>query len=404
MTATMQVPSTAVDPAGDRRRLRGLALLASIVVSFLAASAAPAPLYQHYALAWHGTALTTTEVFGVYAGSVLVGLLALGELSNHVGRRPVLLAALAGQAVAVLLFATASSFEPFFIGRVVQGVAAGAALGTLGAAMIDLHRRHGTLASAAAPGAGTGLGSLVAGLVVGYLPWPTHLIYLVLIGVFALQAVGVLRVLDANETRPGVLASLRPAMTVPRAARRAFLAAAPALFAFWALAGLYGSLGPALARGLAASTSIALGGLTLFVMAGFAFVTTIAYRNQPARPQLLQGIAALVLGVAATIVAIEAGSIWGFFAATAVAGCGFGMGLQGSIRSVVSLVEPHERAGLLSAVYLVSYAGMGAPAVVAGYLVSRGQSLTGVAVGYAVALVGLALIALAQLFRPARGQ
>ena len=33
-----------------------LVLLASIVVSFLAASIAPTPLYQHYNLVWHGTA------------------------------------------------------------------------------------------------------------------------------------------------------------------------------------------------------------------------------------------------------------------------------------------------------------------------------------------------------------
>jgi MFS family permease len=58
---------------------------------------------------WHGTALTTTVAFGIYALGVLAGLLSLGELSNHIGRKPVILAALFGQAVAVVLFSTATS-------------------------------------------------------------------------------------------------------------------------------------------------------------------------------------------------------------------------------------------------------------------------------------------------------
>jgi MFS family permease len=93
----------------------------------------------------------------------------------------VILTALFGQASAVVLFSTVTSFTPLLAGRVLQGVAAGAALGTLSAAMIATNQVRGTVFSAAAPGAGTGLGALVAGLVVAYLPWPTHLIYLLLL-------------------------------------------------------------------------------------------------------------------------------------------------------------------------------------------------------------------------------
>lgn len=376
-----------------------LALLASIVVTFLAASIAPTPLYQHYNVVWHGTALTTTEAFGTYALAVLAGLLVLGELSNHVGRRPVLLVAIALQAVALTLFATAGSFEPLFVGRVLQGLAAGAALGTLGAAMIEAHREHGTITSSAAPGLGTGLGSLVAGLTVTYLPWPTHLIYLALIAVFALQAIGVMLVVRANETRPGALASMRPTLAVPASARRAFLASAPAVFAVWALAGLYGSLGPALVRQLDASANLALGGLTLFVLAGVASLTTVVRRHHAPRAQMAGGIVALLIGVSATVAAISLHSFPLFLLASVVSGVGFGSALQGAIGSVVPLVEPEERPGLLSAVYLVCYVGLGAPAVVAGFLVSRGHSLTDVAIGYGVALIALAIATLAQLRR-----
>lgn len=376
---------------------RRLALLASIVVSFLAASAAPTPLYQHYDAIWGGGALTTTIAFAIYAGAVLVGLLFLGEVSNHVGRKPVILAALAAQSVAMVLFATADSFTPLLIGRVIQGLATGAALGSLGAAMIDTHRERGTLASGVAPGAGTGLGSLLAALVVGYLPWPTHLIYLVLLGVFAIQAIGAVRLREVGHHAPGLLSDLRPQVAVPRAARAAFLSVAPVLFSVWALAGFYGSLGPSLMRELADSTSVTLGGVGLFLLAGVASLATVALRNLDTERTMVLGITALITGVLGTVVAIEAGSIDIYLVATAVAGIGFGSGLQGGIRTVVPLATAAERTGLLSAVYVVSYLGLGAPAVVAGFLVSRGLDLENVSVGYAAALIVLALIAGASL-------
>ncbi|ADP79651.1 MFS transporter [Pseudofrankia inefficax] len=396
-TAAITTPRAGQLAANDTRRL---ALLGSIVVSFLAASAAPTPLYQHYNAVWHGTALTTTTAFAIYAGAVLVGLLTLGEVSNHVGRRPVLLGSLGAQAVAVGLFATAGSFTPLFVGRVIQGIAAGAALGTLGAGMIDAHRTRGTILSAATPGVGTGLGALLAGLLVSYLPWPTHLVYLALIVVFAAQAYGVARLPETGTRSAGLLAAFRPRISVPAPARTTFLAVSPVLFAVWALPGFYGSLGPALTRQLAHSQSAALGGLPLFILAGVASVSILVLRDRGAAQMMAIGVAALVAGVVATAAAISTGSVAGYLVATAVAGIGFGSGLQGGIRTVVPLASPDQRPGLLSAVYLVSYTGMGLPAVIAGLLVSRGLDLRHVAIGYALALLLLALAAGVSLALP----
>ena len=87
------------DPFAHRSWLRGLGghrlggrpavfVLASLIVALLASSAAPTPLYAIYQARWHFTPITTTVVFGVYALAVLAGLLTLGRLSDHVGRRP----------------------------------------------------------------------------------------------------------------------------------------------------------------------------------------------------------------------------------------------------------------------------------------------------------------------------
>ena len=151
-------------PPGPRTRLPVLLFLGSIIVSFLAASSAPTPLYAVYAAHWGFSPLATTVVFGVYALAVLAALLAFGRISDHIGRRPVLLTGLVLQAVAMVVFATAGDLGTLLAARVVQGLAAGSSLGAVGAAMLDLDQRRGALANSFAPGVGTGTGALLSAL------------------------------------------------------------------------------------------------------------------------------------------------------------------------------------------------------------------------------------------------
>ncbi|MFI1380679.1 MFS transporter [Embleya sp. NPDC020886] len=387
---------------GRRPRFASLLLPASILVSFLAASSAPTPLYATYARTWHFSPITTTVVFSVYAVAVLLALLVLGRLSDHVGRRPVLLAALAVQTIAMVVLTTADGVDALLIGRALQGISTGGALGALGAAMLDVDRRRGTVANATAPGIGTGTGALLSGLLVQYLPAPTHLIYLVFVGVFVLQGIGVALMPEATTRKPGARAALVPRLAMPAGLRGPVLAAAPILFAVWALAGFYGSLGPALARQLSGSPSAVVGGLGFFLLAMAGSLSTVALDHTRPRTVMLLGIAMLVVAMAGILLAIDRSSTVGFFAGTVVAGIGFGAGFQGGIRTVVPLAAPHERAGVLSVLYLVCYLGMGAPSVIAGISVVHGGGLVGTARAYALFVVLLALAALVALLPTSR--
>ena len=393
------------DPFSRRARLAGtpaLVLLASLIVSLLAASGAPTPLYDIYQQRWGFSPVTTTVVFGVYALAVLASLLTLGRLSDYTGRKPVLLAALAVQAASLAVFATADGVGALMIARVVQGLATGAALGAIGAAMLDIDRERGALANAMTPGLGTGSGALLSALFVQFLPAPTHLIYLALIAVLAVQAAGVALLRETVTAGRVPASALVPEVRLPRSVRGPVLAAAPVLFAVWALAGLYGALGPSLVRALTGSSSVVLGGVSLTVLTAPAVAAVYLLRKTAARTVMLTGIAALVAGVAVTLVALGTGSAWLFFAGTAVSGVGFGSGFQGGIRTVVPAAAPHERAGVLSLLFTVSYLGMGVPAVAAGFLAVHGAGLTGAARDYGAALLVLAVLALAALSRTRR--
>src|SRR6476661_7146248 len=114
--------------------------LAAFVISLgLFASVTPSPLYHSYSVLWHFSPLTLTLIYATYALGVLATLLLAGGVSDQVGRRPVLLVALAGLMGASLLYLFADSAAWLFAARGLQGLATGAALSAASASLLDLH-------------------------------------------------------------------------------------------------------------------------------------------------------------------------------------------------------------------------------------------------------------------------
>src|ERR1700712_2580206 len=135
MTQTVQLSA----PPATRTAMSsgaGIAIISSVFVAFLAASSAPTPLYAIYQAEWGFSAITTTVVFATYAVAVLLSLLTLGRLSDHLGRRPVLLTAIAVQALAMVILTTADGVPALLVGRVVGGLSTGAAVAAGGAWML----------------------------------------------------------------------------------------------------------------------------------------------------------------------------------------------------------------------------------------------------------------------------
>lgn len=381
-------------PANPAAQRRHFYLLASVTLSFLAGSSAPTPLYPVYQAMWGFAPVTVAAIFAVYAVVLLAALLVLGRLSDHIGRRPVIVTAALVQAAAMAVFASAQDTSALFIARIVQGVATGAAIAAIGAAMLDLDRQRGTLANAVAPALGTATGAVLAGVLVHWLPQPTHLVYWVLGTAYLLQAAGVASMPEPGRRVPGALASLRPRFTASPQARAALRIAAPAVLAGWSLAGFAGSLGPALVRrDLALDASLG-GGLALFTLAGSAGVTVLALRRAHEKTLLTFGATALLTGMGAMLVALQAGSPAAYIAASMLAGAGFGASFQGGVRSVLAAASVADRAGALSVLFVLSYLAMGLPAVAAGAIVALTGNLHATSIGF-----GLFVMALAGLAR-----
>jgi predicted MFS family arabinose efflux permease len=377
-------------------------LLASITMSFLAGSSAPTPLYPVYQQLWHFSPATVTVIFAAYAIALLAMLLVAGRLSDYVGRRPVLMVATIVQALTMVVFATAQGVGALIVARILQGLVTGAAIGAVGAGMLDLDHHKGTVANAVAPAMGTAVGGLIAGAMVHWLPAPTHLVYLVFAVLYLLQGFGIALMAESGTRRPGALASLKVDWRAPPSTHGPLFAAAPLLIAGWAIAGFYLSLGPALIHRVFGLDSSLAGGIVPFLMAGSASIAVLLWHRTHERSMRISGACALALGVSASLAALALNMTFVFFAASIIAGAGFGLGFQGAVRSVMAAAAAAERAAVLSVVFVVSYFAMGLPAVAAGMVVARTGRLLETTLGFGALVIALSAIALHAATRQSR--
>jgi MFS family permease len=386
-------------PRGLTGRLpRGVAfwVLGTILGLLLFAASAPSPLYIVYQARWHFSTITLTSVFAVYALVLLVALILAGSLSDHVGRRPVLLVALALELAGMALFGLAQGVAWLFAARVLQGIATGLATGTISAALIDLQpsgrSTRGALVGSVAPTVGLAVGALGSGLLVQYGPDPTHLVYWLLVTAFAFGLLAVLTMPEPVAGDAGWWRSLRPQVEVPPQVRAAFAALTPCIVAMWALSGLYLSLGPSLTSSLLHARNHVTGGLVIVALAGTAALASVVGRGWRPERAMIGGSIVLVLGVGMTLVALQTESTALFLGGSALAGLGFGPAFSGGFRSLTARAPASRRAGLIAAIYVVSYLAFSLPAIAAGVAVTH-VGLRTTALVYGVAVMVLTAVA-----------
>ncbi|MHB1490314.1 MAG: MFS transporter [Cellulomonas sp.] len=167
------------------------------------------------------SSIAITAVFAIYAVALLLALLTLGSLSDHVGRKPVIIGSIALPIASMVVFIYATDVDALFLARALQGVATGAVTTALAAGLTDLSAARGQHVNGLTP---------------------------------PLIATTTTRE-SAAHRGPGAVASLRIPLGVPHTSRAALLAAAPMLVALWAIGGFTMSRGPALADSLSGSTN-----------------------------------------------------------------------------------------------------------------------------------------------------
>lgn len=394
----MTTPTENPPPATGNKPI--LWFLAITLLTFLAASAAPTPMYHLYQQDWQFSAAMLTLVFGVYAIALLTALLIFGGISDHIGRKPVMFVAILLEIGAMGLFALAGNVEWLLAARILQGFATGIATSVLSATLFDTDHHIGSLINTMCSMGGIGLGAIAVGALVEFGPYPLHLSYLIIASLLVIEALVVWAMPETASRRPGALKSLHPKISVPPEARMLLLRVAPVNLSAWALGGFYLSLVPSLIALSTGDSSPLSGGISVALLTATGALSVFVQRHREPRLILRFGAASLTFGLLVILIAVNLGNLPMIYLGSLIIGLGFGGGFVGGLRLVMSRAPQQARAGLTSVFYIMSYLAFCIPAMLAGVLV-RSYGLLDTANGFGIILMVLTFAALIiQVLRP----
>jgi MFS family permease len=228
--------------------------------------------------------------------------------------------------------------------------------------------------------------------------------YVVLLVLFAIAFVGVYwmpePVLERSRFR---LTPQRP--SIPAGVRRPFLLAALAALSSWSVFGLFFSLGPALGAHLFNTSNVIASGAGLVALAGSAALAQLLLGRTAPWIGVSAGSVALAAGMILIVVAAAIDSSAAFLVGSVLGGIGFGIDFLGGLRALTAVIPHEHRAAVISAFYVVAYAGLSVPAVIAGVVVTDlGLQETFEIFGSVVAGIALVVAVEAWRTRPARGR
>lgn len=383
------------------RRAAFVAVAVSLTLVFLA-SGSPIPLYNVFRVedGLSNTDLAITTV--VYLGATAASLLVLGRLSDRLGRRPMAVAAVLLALSGCAVLTQVHDPGTLMAGRLLQGVACGMASSSLGSYAVDLAPPRPpwlpALITSTVPPVAVPIGALGSGALATFGPAPRLAAFILLAVALLVCAALLLRCPETVPRSRGALAALVPRVAVPAAARRALPGVAAALLASWSVGGYYQAFGPGITADQLGTDSplviaVVFGSMVLLAPVGAA----ITGRLRPL-PTMRFGALLFAVAIGVAMAALAAGAIVPFLVASFLGGAAQGASSAAGMRLLLPTAAPTERAGLLAAIFLISYASAAVPGFVAGQLavlfdpVQLGSGVAG--------LSGLAAVLCLLLARP----
>lgn len=322
-----------------------------------------AALLPVYRLQDGATEGQVTALFGAYALGLIPALLLIAPASDRFGRRRVLRPVLVLSFVAtVVLMFSASNADLLLVGRLLAGIASGAAFAPGTAWVKELSvgpAGTGARRAAIALSAGFGTGPLISGVVAQWAPAPTllpyvpHLVLTVVVGA-----------LVWNTTEPPLMPSGGPSAEASRVmhalTRPRFLlqvvTTAPWVFgcatlAFTTLPSVVEVPGP----------RISVGGALVAVTLGTGVLVQPFARRFSITVTLLTGVGCGVLGFVISALAAASQSGWWVVPACIAFGIAYGLLLVGGLRTVEQVSAPADLGTVNAVFYSLTYMGFAAP-------------------------------------------
>jgi MFS family permease len=363
------------------------------------------PLYVLYKQAFGFSEITLTLVYAAYVIGNLTAVLFLGRISDQIGRSRTAMPAIGLAAISSLLFLFARGTTWLFLGRMLSGLAVGLAAGAGTAWLVELdeNKAHATLMATGGNFVGLAVGSLLAGMLAEYAPWPLRLPYIAYLAILAMIAFMI------SRTRETVLQkdhrfseiSLRPRFGVPSGIRSQFIAPAATAFATFAFIGFYAALLPSLLAESLGQKNHAVAGAIVCLLFAVAAAAVVAGRNLKSRTAMFAGLALLLPSLVLLVLAQMLASMPLMLVGTTVSGVAAAFGYRGSLEVVNQIAPPDHRAGTVSSYLVVCFTGNSVPVIGVGALtMAVGSVMADTVFAVVTALIAISALVIGRIYIP----
>lgn len=366
---------------------------AAVVVHTLWTSAAPAMMYPLYAHQWQLTPTVTTLIFAVFPVFVVATLIALGDLSDYIGRRAAMLWGLSASLIGVLLFAVAPDVTWLLVGRAFMGIGVGLSAGPSAAAVVEFSAPgKAKLAGAittAAQAFGLAAALIMGGGLIQYAPFPTRLSFWVLVVVLVATLAGVWHLPRHTKAESSKRWSLKlPQIHKPL--RRVFLVSVSAVLSAYSVGATMLSLGSQIAHDLIGSSNALVNGGAISLFAILVGFTGIVAKRFSSKLSIIAGASFSIASLLLLMLATATHALPVFLLSSATSGAGYSLLFMGGLNLINAHAPMHHRAGTLSALFLVAYLMQGVVAMLLGRAATAWGLDLAIDVG-SLALAGLSL-------------
>lgn len=327
------------------------------------------PLYQDR-LGFNDTVVTLFLV--CYVATLVPSMLTLGQVSDRIGRKPVLLGALAVLAIAQAYLITEPPLWGLLLARGLQGAATGAYFGTCSALLIDSapegRRQMVSTLGSVSIRLGLGLGPGFGGVIAEYADHPLRLpfeLHLIAIAV-AVVVVALLPETVRQKTRRPLALRLE----VPAAERAVFWRVlVPSGMLFSLFDGVALALIPVYVVRTLGVDNYALVGASGFLVLVSGAVSQLLLPRLDPRPAIAWGLAVATVASVGVVVGAPAESTALVLVSVSITGAACGLVFKGGVDLITQIAPVEDRGKLFSAYYVACYlGGFSVPLLVVGVL------------------------------------
>ena len=371
---------TEVCHASNANDLTSAIIAACAMLLTFAAVAVPVPLYAEYKMALGLTDADISLTMVSYLTGVLTTLFIGGSLSDALGRRPLVAAALLFGSLACALY----------IARMEQGVSCGLTLSATSAFMLDCtsqrYRTFGTTIASTGCLIGMMIGSLGIGIYAtfsrNYIPMFGVLIVLMMLNAVLLPL--------AQETvthRITIRKAIKPLVHIPKNLRPVFPLAAGCYIAAWGTGVFFQSLSTPAAVTYFQSTDPLIPALMFaLAMAPSALGGPMSARTTT-RFAVYGGTALLCISYAILWVTLTKGMTVPFLITDGVFSVSTGILLSASMHMLISYSDPADSASVVSLINFTGYVGSTVVSIAMSTIANTLALSTVLMVGFAISMV-----------------